>query len=39
MDSRRLENEKSHTLDHLASVIIINNRRVAINKSVHFIVE
>jgi len=28
MDNRRLEIEKSHILDHLAS-IIINNRRVA----------
>ena len=40
MDIRRLAIEKTHTLDHLVSVIIIiNNRRVAINKSVHFIVE
>src|SRR6218665_3638964 len=39
MDSRRLEIEKSHTLDHLANVIIINNRRVTINKSAHLIVE
>jgi len=39
MDSRSLEIEKSHTLDHLANVIIINNRRVAINKSAHLIVE
>jgi len=39
MDSRRLEIEKSHTLDHLTNVIIINNRRVVIHKSAHFIVE
>jgi len=39
MDIRRLQPKKSHTLDHFASVIIINNRRVAINKSVHFIIE
>jgi len=39
MDILSLEIEKSLTLDHLAGVIIINNRRVAINKSVHFIVE
>src|SRR6218665_1375064 len=38
MDFRLLEIEKSLVLDHLPSVIIINYRRVAINKSVHFTV-
>jgi len=38
MDIRRLQLQKSHTLDNFACVIIINNRRQR-NKSVHFIIE